>query len=103
MTIRNPVEWGIDLVKVTAHGVGEIGHTLHRPAAEFEKTAPVVHRIGFSDLRAALTKGFEDFGAYRTDVIFIGLIYPLAGLVLGQLAFGNDMLPMIFPDRKSVV
>jgi uncharacterized membrane protein len=97
MTIRNPVEWGIDLVKVTVHGVGEIGHTLHRPAAEFEKTAPVVRRIGFSDLRAALTKGLEDFGAYRTDVIFIGLIYPLAGLVLGQLAFGNDMLPMIFP------
>ncbi|CAM5773797.1 hypothetical protein LMIY3S_04298 [Labrys miyagiensis] len=97
MTIRNPVEWGIDLVRGTASGVGAIGHTLHRPAAQFEQTAPVVQRIGMGDLRDALMKGFQDFGAYRTDVIFIGLIYPLAGLVLAQLAFGNGMLPMIFP------
>ena len=97
MPIRNPVEWGVDVVKVTAHGVGELKHTLHRPAGEFDTAAPAVRHIEFSDLRDALTKGFQDFGEYRTDVLFIGLIYPLAGLVLGQLAFGNDMLPLIFP------
>lgn len=97
MTIRNPVEWGIDLVRGTAQGVGEIGHTLHRPAAQFERNVPVVRKIGMVDLWDALVKGFQDFGAYRTDVIFIGLIYPLAGLVLAQLAFGTGMLPMIFP------
>jgi uncharacterized membrane protein len=97
MTIRNPVEWGIDAVRGTAAGVGSIGQTLHRPAAEFERVEPVVRSIGMADLRDALAKGFDDFGAYRTDVVFIGLIYPLAGLVLGQLAFGNGMLPMLFP------
>ncbi|WP_413991379.1 DUF2189 domain-containing protein [Labrys okinawensis] len=97
MTIRNPVEWGIDVARGTVNGVGAIRNTLHRPAAQFESTAPVVRRIGMGDLRDALAKGFQDFGAYRTDVLFIGLIYPLAGLVLAQLAFGNGMLPMIFP------
>jgi len=97
MTIRNPVEVGVDLVKVTAHGVGSIGQVLHRPAAEFDTALPVVRHIDFADLTTALRKGFEDFGTYRTDVLFIGLIYPLAGLVLGQIALGNDMLPLIFP------
>ena len=97
MTIRNPVEWGIDAVKVTAQGVGGIGHALHRPAAEFETAAPSVRHIDVADLRDVLAKGFADFGAYRTDVIFIGLIYPLAGLLLGQLALGNGMLPLVFP------
>ncbi|MDQ0395446.1 DUF2189 domain-containing protein [Labrys monachus] len=97
MTIRNPVEWGIDAVRTTAHGVGGIGQTLHRPAADFDTASPVVRRIDYGDLGRALAKGFADFGAYRTDVVFIGLIYPLAGLVLGQLALGNGMLPLIFP------
>jgi len=97
MTIRNPVEVGVDLVKVTAQGVGSIGHALHRPAAEYDTAPAVVRHIDFSDLSTALRKGFEDFGTYRTDVLFIGLIYPLAGLVLGQIALGNDMLPLIFP------
>jgi uncharacterized membrane protein len=97
MTIRNPVEWGIDVVRGTVTGVGAIRDTLHRPAAQFEQRAPTVRHIGMGDLRDALVKGFQDFGAYRTDVIFIGLIYPLAGLMLAQLAFGNGMLPMLFP------
>jgi uncharacterized membrane protein len=35
--------------------------------------------------------------SYRTDVIFLCIIYPLAGLLLASLAFGYDMLPMLFP------
>ena len=39
----------------------------------------------------------EDFGASRTDVIFVCVIYPLMGLLLARLASGYDMLPLIFP------
>jgi uncharacterized membrane protein len=39
----------------------------------------------------------EDFGASRTDVIFLCVVYPLMGLLLARLAFGYDMLPLIFP------
>jgi len=44
-----------------------------------------------------LTKGLEDFGAYRSDVIFICLIYPLVGLALAWLIFGYQLLPLLFP------
>jgi uncharacterized membrane protein len=44
-----------------------------------------------------LARGVEDFGAYRTDVIFICIIYPLAGLILARVAAGYDMLPLVFP------
>ena len=44
-----------------------------------------------------LASGLRDFGAYRTDVIFLCIIYPLAGLLLASVAFGYDMLPMLFP------
>jgi uncharacterized membrane protein len=39
----------------------------------------------------------EDFGASRTDVIFLCLIYPLAGLLLARMAFGYQLLPLVFP------
>jgi uncharacterized membrane protein len=39
----------------------------------------------------------DDFGAYRTDVIFLCIIYPLAGLLLARTAFNYDMLPLLFP------
>ena len=48
-------------------------------------------------LRHALAKGVSDFGAYRTDVIFLCIVYPLAGLVLARLIFGYDLLPLVFP------
>ena len=44
-----------------------------------------------------MIKGLDDFGAYRTDVIFLCLIYPLVGIVLAWLTFGYDMLPLLFP------
>ena len=30
-------------------------------------------------------------------MIFICIIYPVAGLILARLAFGYDMLPLLFP------
>jgi uncharacterized membrane protein len=60
-------------------------------------TAPVVQRIHVSDLRWALARGMEDFGASRTDVIFLCVIYPLLGLLLARMASGYEMLPLVFP------
>jgi uncharacterized membrane protein len=67
-----------------------VGETLHSPA-------PAVRRIAATDLRDVLAKGLADFGAYRTDVVFLCVIYPIVGLVLGRLAFGYGMLPLLFP------
>jgi uncharacterized membrane protein len=50
-----------------------------------------------ADLFDCLVRGIDDFAAARTDVVFLTLVYPVAGLVLARLAFGYDMLPLVFP------
>lgn len=95
MTIRNPIEWSVDQVRLAAVAFGSAGRAL----GGTEKALPVppVRRIGIADLRTALARGVEDFAAYRTDVVFLCLIYPIIGLVLGRLAFGYDMVPLLLP------
>ena len=95
--IRNPIEWSWDQIKSTTHAVGSAAHALDTALEEHEHAPPQVNRIGIDDLKDALRKGLEDFGAYRTDVIFACLIYPLIGLILSRLAWGHGMLPLVFP------
>lgn len=94
--IRNPIEWSWDHLRLTGQAVGSVGHAL-RGSREFPPDSLVVQRIGMSDLGHALAGGFSDFGVFRTDVMFLCLFYPLAGLVLAHLTFGYDLLPMLFP------
>ncbi len=50
-----------------------------------------------ADLREVLAKGFDDFEAYRTDVIFLCITYAVVGLVISRFAFGMALLPLLFP------
>jgi uncharacterized membrane protein len=95
--IRNPVEWGWDQLKLTTQAFGSAAHALDEALEEREQAPPTVNRIGLADLREALAKGFADFGAFRSDVVFLCLLYPIIGLVLSRVAFGHGMLPLIFP------
>jgi uncharacterized membrane protein len=61
------------------------------------QTPPAIRRIKAADLRDVLVRAFDDFEAYRTDVIFLCLIYPLVGIALVRLTFGYGMLPLLFP------
>jgi uncharacterized membrane protein len=58
---------------------------------------PIVRKIGPADLKDALRKGFADFWAMPSQVFFIGLIYPIAGVILAGFAFGQNMLPLLYP------
>jgi uncharacterized membrane protein len=58
---------------------------------------PIVRKIGFADLKDAVAKGIDDFWAMPTHVIFLAIIYPLVGLFLARMAFGYDMMPLLFP------
>ncbi|ACA19665.1 conserved hypothetical protein [Methylobacterium sp. 4-46] len=58
---------------------------------------PAVHRIGPADLRTALAKGWGDFLDNPTHVLFIVMIYPIAGVILAAAVFENDLLPLLFP------
>jgi uncharacterized membrane protein len=95
--IRNPLEWGADQLKSAEQALERAGHSLRSPAETRDAPLPAVRKIELADLADVLASGVRDFGAYRTDVIFLCIIYPLAGLVLARLAFGYDMLPLVFP------
>jgi len=95
--IRNPIEWSVDALNTANQAVERAGHSLRRPKEARRSPLPAVRRIELADLRDVLARGLSDFGAYRTDVIFLCIIYPVVGLVLAWLAFGYDMLPLLFP------
>ena len=45
---------------------------------------PVIRRIGYDDLRAALSEGWCDFRETPTQLVFLGVIYPLVGFVAAR-------------------
>ena len=71
-------------------------HVLN-PADDRKSDLPIVRRIGFSDLGDALRQGWDDFKLWPTHAIFLCIIYPLVGLVLGGMALGYSVLPLVFP------
>jgi uncharacterized membrane protein len=97
MTIRNPVEWGKDQVRTLSQSTASGGRAAYHPDERVDSLVPAICRIGPEDIKDVLRKGMEDFGAYRTDVIFLCVIYPVVGLVLARAAWGGDMLQMLFP------
>jgi uncharacterized membrane protein len=58
---------------------------------------PSIRRIGFADLKDALSEGLDDFIAMPTHAMFLCFIYPIIGLVLARLAFGYSVLPLLYP------
>jgi len=95
--IRNPVEWSVEKARVAAQAVGASAVEVQRAESIEHPVAPAIARIGLADLRAALVKGWEDFGAARSDVMLLCLFYPAIGLVLGRFASGEDTMPLLFP------
>ncbi len=61
------------------------------------KAEPVVRAIGFSDLQIALAKGYQDFLAMPTQLIFLAAIYPIVGFVAAGAASGAALLPLLYP------
>jgi uncharacterized membrane protein len=93
--VENPMEYAVEKLGWTLSDIGHALASWFRPR-ELE-AAPAVRKITVADLTDALRLGAADLGAVRDDVLFIGVIYPVAGLVLARLAFSYDLLPLIFP------
>jgi uncharacterized membrane protein len=97
MTIRNPVEWSVAQLRHAAEAVESVGRAGRQTRQDWHSPAPTIRRIRTADLKEILAKGLEDFAACRTDVVFLCVIYPVLGLLLARFAFGDRLLPLLFP------
>ena len=93
MAIRNPVEWGVDQFRHAALAVESAGRAGRRTRDNLHSPPPAIRHIGVADLGHVIARGLDDFAAYRTDVIFLCVLYPLVGLILARLAFGPERKP----------
>lgn len=89
--IQNPFEVLLGGLAGSAEDVGR------RRRAHVHGAAPAIRRITPADIAAALKEGWSDLGASRADVLFIGVIYPLAGLLVLMFASSQNLIPLLFP------
>src|SRR4051794_15088983 len=97
MVIQSPPGWGWDRLRLAAHEIGSASPEEYWREGASEGIAPVVRHVSVADVWDSLARGINDFQANRTDVIFLCVIYPVIGLVLGRLASGYGLLPLLFP------
>lgn len=58
---------------------------------------PRVRSIAVADVVSALRQGIADFLAKPSHLIFVGVFYPLFGIVLGLLVFSDGGAALVFP------
>lgn len=92
-TIGNPLTWAARQLRAGGEHLADSTRHLGGDGT----AAPEVLVLTAEDLAAALRAGWRDFLAFRSDVIFLVLIYPLAGLVLMGVALRLDLLALLFP------
>jgi uncharacterized membrane protein len=95
MYIRSPFEWLFAQFAEAGEDVGSAPPAKYFPGAT--AAAPTINKITIADLRLSIRQGLADFAAARTDVIFLCLIYPVAGLFIGAADARGNFLPLLFP------
>ena len=93
--VENPFEYVIEKVAWTASDIGRA--IIPNPARHAGQAVPQVRKVTAHDLMESLRLGAADLGALRDDILFIGVVYPVAGLLLAAVAANYDLLPMVFP------
>ena len=93
-TIGNPGTWFANLIRgAGSHAAAATGQL----GAEEAVSPPVIRTITTQDISAALRAGWDDFTAFRTDVMVLVLLYPFMGLVMAWFAFDRALIPLLFP------
>jgi uncharacterized membrane protein len=58
---------------------------------------PAVRSIAPADLIDVLKAGLEDFWAMPTHVLFLGIIYPVAGFIIAAVTLQYNIIPLLYP------
>lgn len=93
-TIGNPLSWS---AKQVGNAFGHAAAVTEEATSTDNATELKIRTLSTDDLRDALRQGFADFQEFRSDVIFIVLIYPLMGVVLTALAIQGNFIQLVFP------
>ena len=75
--------------------------TVSASAKSRSKVIPV-RQVTNADADAALREGWADFMELRGDLIFVGLIYALVGIVAATAIMGGPLLALLFPILAGV-
>jgi uncharacterized membrane protein len=70
--------------------------TSPRPAAA-AAAEPAVRRISVADIGDALRLGWQDFLAAPTQLLFLGVLYPIVGLFAARATSGGDAMALFYP------
>jgi uncharacterized membrane protein len=77
--------------------IPETAHHATMGAADATNELPRVRTITPRDLVDVLAKGLDDFWAMPTHVIFLSLIYPVAGIAIAAATLGYNLVPLLYP------
>jgi uncharacterized membrane protein len=71
----------------------------HQAAMKSDRSIsmPEIRHISVHDLMDALSMGVRDFMAAPTQLLFLGLIYPIVGGLAAAAAAQNDLVPLLYP------
>lgn len=91
-TIGNPLPW-----TAPPAGAGDAPMPAGLTGRAAAGSVPAVRRLSLSDLRRALARGADDLSAFRSDVMFACLLYPVVGIVLVALTLRGGGPHLVFP------
>jgi uncharacterized membrane protein len=74
-----------------------MAHDHAMPAGAMPTQRPVIRTISVADLKNALAKGYDDFAAMPSHAIFLCIVFPIIGLIMGGLTLGYQLMWLIFP------
>lgn len=74
------------------------GRDLRWPSsAVWRPGEPAIRIIGVDDLKDAVRRGIEDFKAMPSHALFLVIVYPVIGILLGRVLFGYGAVQLAFP------
>jgi hypothetical protein len=85
-TIRDPLSWSAWALRDAGRAIGAVADHIGGLTAATTAPPPVIRHIRLEDLASALRAGVDDFTHFRSDAVFLILIYPLIGVGLVMLS-----------------
>lgn len=99
-TIGNPLSWAFGAIRSTFGYASSVAGSVGSQAGTGTEM-PEIRTLTLDDLRIALRRGWADVMAFRSDVVFVCLLYPVIGGVLAMLAVQGNSLQLVFPTLSG--